>query len=139
MHARVRPACVCMQLPQVVVRETGHVRLAPAHTTTFYVMAARSAQGVPPGQQAIGREFALLLVELITAEGARLEEALARAGVVTGRPFSAEWVLHRATLQKLFRSHAVVMTGHFPAQYWPRIHRGTGAADKVMLCTCQRP
>ena len=118
-------------------RETGPTQLAPAHTTTFYVMAAGSVgtQG-PPAKQMISEAIAGHIVDLIIHEGEELAKILKNTGIISGEFHDDSIRFNLDKHKMLLCGHCAVMTGHLPQNYWPRIHRRLDEESTTMLCTC---
>ena len=119
-----------------VVHETAPVDLAPAHTTTFWVMRAAPVGVTLPAEAIVDKPTADTIVGLIMSEGATLTARLVEAGVVSGGPGDDECTVDAEMLRKCFHDHAVVMEGQLIDSYWPRMRKGTLEHAPATVCTC---
>ena len=90
-----------------------------------------------PAQANIGREVARGVVDLVTQEGPQLERTLRALGIVQDAGPGSAKLVDIDKVEEYVSKHCVVMSGHMPKVYWPRVHRSSGNMNAVLLCTCE--
>ena len=65
-----------------------------------------------------------------------LEARLLATGIISEEKCSDTLHVDHKSLGRRVDDHCVVMTGHLPAEYWPKYRRRTSEPRAVTLCTC---